>query len=239
MISNGAVRGRRMSSDVHQSEIPVSSDCEVEVGGIGVPAAPQDWNAVREWRKRAREQLIQRRLATPSHIRRAQGERAKQRLTANVDLSRYRTLGLYFPIRGEIDVRDLARKHVECGGRVALPVVVTRNAAVEFWNWTPGERLQPGLWNIPVPRTREQVMPDALIIPLVGFDLAGFRLGYGGGYYDRTLAAATHRPLRIGIGYNDARLRTIYPQAHDIPMDVIVTDAVFMRTAAEGSGASV
>jgi 5-formyltetrahydrofolate cyclo-ligase len=84
--------------------------------------------------------------------------------------------------------------------------------------------MERGLWDIPIPAERDPVVPDALIIPLVGFDGAGYRLGYGGGYYDRTLAAAPRRPFCIGLGYDEMRLATIYPQPHDIPMDVIVTD---------------
>ena len=75
-----------------------------------------------------------------------------------------------------------------------------------------------------VPAERHPVVPDALLIPLVGYDAAGYRLGYGGGYYDRTLAGLTPRPLCIGVGYDDAALATIYPQPHDIPMDLIVTE---------------
>jgi 5-formyltetrahydrofolate cyclo-ligase len=63
-----------------------------------------------------------------------------------------------------------------------------------------------------------------LIVPLLGFDAAGYRLGYGGGYYDRTLAAMAPRPLSIGVGYELGRLDTIHPQAHDIPLDAIVTE---------------
>ena len=84
--------------------------------------------------------------------------------------------------------------------------------------------MQRGIWNIPIPREREVLMPDAVIVPLVGFDERGFRLGYGGGYFDRTLAAAAPRPYAIGLGYADAAMQTIYPQAHDIPMNLIVTD---------------
>jgi 5-formyltetrahydrofolate cyclo-ligase len=69
------------------------------------------------------------------------------------------------------------------------------------------------------------VQPQTLIVPLVGFDRARYRLGYGGGYYDRTLAAANPRPRTIGIAHSDAELPTIHPQPHDIPMDVIVTES--------------
>jgi 5-formyltetrahydrofolate cyclo-ligase len=80
-----------------------------------------------------------------------------------------------------------------------------------------------GIWNIPIPAEREALHPDALIVPLVGFDSQRFRLGYGGGYYDRTIAAAARRPYCVGLGYAEARLDSIFPQPHDIRMDLIVT----------------
>jgi 5-formyltetrahydrofolate cyclo-ligase len=102
--------------------------------------------------------------------------------------------------------------------------VVDTAGPVEFWSWRPEMAMSRGVWNIPIPAQREPVVPDALIVPLVGFDGARYRLGYGGGYYDRTIAAATPRPFCIGFGYQAARLETIFPQPHDIPMDLIVTD---------------
>jgi 5-formyltetrahydrofolate cyclo-ligase len=117
------------------------------------------------------------------------------------------------------------------GGQIALPVVVTKSAALEFWRWYPGMPMRTGIWNIPTPAERELLMPNAVIAPLVGFDESGFRLGYGGGYFERTLGAASPRPFAIGLGYADSALRTIYPQAHDIPMNLIVTDA-YERAAA-------
>jgi len=203
---------------------------------MSVPAAPAStsWSDVRPWRKALREELIARRLALGPEGRHALSDAAKRRLREGIDLARYRTIGLYWPIRGEVNLRDLAAEHVARGGHVGLPVVVTRAAPVEFWSWHPGASMRKGLWDIPIPAERQLVVPEALIIPLVGFDAAGYRLGYGGGYYDRTLAAAAPRPFCIGLGYEPMRLASIYPQSHDIPMDVIVTDGRFAPRPAAG-----
>lgn len=108
---------------------------------------------------------------------------------------------------------------------LCLPVVVTRQAPLEYWRWAPGEATVPGFWNIPVPAHRDRVMPDLILAPLVGFDRARYRLGYGGGYFDRTLAALPQRPFVVGVGYQFGALETIFPQPHDIAMDAIATDA--------------
>ena len=68
------------------------------------------------------------------------------------------------------------------------------------------------------------MQPDVVVAPVVGFDKEHYRLGYGGGFFDRTLAVMRRKPLAIGVGYTSASVPTIYPQSHDIPMDVIVTD---------------
>ena len=190
-----------------------------------------DWNSINAWRKQTRNRLINERVRLAGHFRRAQSGEAKRRLVENVDFGRFETVGLYWPIRGEINCRDIARGHVERGGVVALPVVVERGAPVEFWRWQPGTKMNRGLWDIPIPAVREVVQPDALIVPLVGFDSACYRLGYGGGYYDRTLAAALKRPFCVGLGFNAGALSTIYPQMHDIPLDAIVTDRLFSRAS--------
>jgi 5-formyltetrahydrofolate cyclo-ligase len=189
-----------------------------------------DWSSVDTWRKQTRARLINERIRLTGPFRRAQSDEARRRLVENVDLLRFETIGLYWPIRGEIDCRELARTHAERGGVVALPVVVERGAPVEFWRWQPGARMSRGLWDIPIPAEREVVQPDALIVPLVGFDDSCYRLGYGGGYYDRTLAAATKRPFCVGLGFNSGALGTIYPQMHDIPLDAIVTNRLLIRT---------
>lgn len=186
--------------------------------------APESWEQIRAWRKPTRKELVERRLAMTAQERSQLGEGAKRRLLEHVDLTRYETLGIYWPFRGEIDVRDIARRRIEAGGTVGLPVVVAKAAPVEFWRWEPGMQLARGIWNIPIPPQRDPIRPDALIIPLVAFDAQRYRLGYGGGYYDRTLASFEPRPFCIGLGYARFQLQTIHPQPHDIPMDMIVTE---------------
>jgi 5-formyltetrahydrofolate cyclo-ligase len=183
-----------------------------------------DWEEVRRWRGLVRDDLIQNRTAISPDERRARGARACARLLQAVDLKTYGVLGFCWPIRGEFDVRGIAKQHLLAGGQVALPVVVQKSAAVEFWRWQPGMPMQTGIWNIPIPKVREVLKLDAVIVPLVGYDESGFRLGYGGGYFDRTLAAEAPRPYAIGLGYANSALRTIYPQSHDIPMNLIVTE---------------
>jgi 5-formyltetrahydrofolate cyclo-ligase len=210
---------------------PSSSPCLMhEFADELLPLSPKaEWSAVRDVRKAKRAELLQRRSALRFRDRERYGESLTAHLIATLNLADYPVLGFYWPIRAELDLRNFARRHVEGGGIVALPVVVEKNAPVEFWQWEPGAAMQRGLWNIPVPAERRVVVPNALLIPLVGYDAAGYRLGYGGGYYDRTLAAAAPRPLCVGVGYDEAELATIHPQPHDVPMDLIVTERRVLR----------
>jgi 5-formyltetrahydrofolate cyclo-ligase len=188
------------------------------------------WEEIRRWRKLVREEFLARRGGLAVDTLRAVSERACAQLTRAVDLGKYEVLGFCWPIRGEFDVRSIAKQHLANGGQVALPVIVQKSAPVEFWSWSPGMAMHKGVWDIPTPKERNLLTLDAVIVPLVGFDKAGFRLGYGGGYFDRTLAAATRRPFAIGLGYEESSLQTIYPQLHDIPMDLVVTDQSVHRT---------
>jgi 5-formyltetrahydrofolate cyclo-ligase len=192
------------------------------------------WEEIRRWRKRKREELIQRRMALSVETRHTLGERAMAQLRQAVALEDYSVLGFCWPMRGEFDVRSLAKRHVAQGGDAAIPVVVERSAPIEFWRWRPGVPMAKGIWDIPIPKERAVVTPDVVLVPLVGFDSSGFRLGYGGGYFDRTLAAARPRPYAIGLGYEDSLLPTIFPQPHDIGMDLIVTDRCIRRMGSTG-----
>lgn len=185
----------------------------------------QTWEQVRAWRRTERAALIARRVAVPAAERLERDEAITDHLRAAVpDLAR-RRVGFYWPFKGEYDPRPLARALHQEGARLALPVVAAKGQALIFRDWRPGTRMVPGVWNIPIPAEGEEVTPDTLLIPLVGFDARGYRLGYGGGYYDRTLAAIAPRPLAIGIGFEVLRLATIHPQPHDVRMDLVVTEA--------------
>ncbi len=177
------------------------------------------------WRRETRGRLVGARLALPVAERDRLAARALAALSDAVDLERFAVVGLYWPFRGEIDLRPLASRLIGAGTRIGLPVVVAKDAPVEFREWRPGAAMTLGVWNIPIPDATPVVHPACLIVPLVGFDAAGFRLGYGGGYYDRTLAARRPRPWAIGLGFELGRLDTIHPLGHDIPMDGIVTES--------------
>src|SRR5690606_18450750 len=103
-------------------------------------------------------------------------------------------------------------------------VIAANFSPLEFWRWQSGMRMQPRHWCLPVPAECERVTPDTGLAPLVGFDAAGFRLGYGGAYLDRILGAGQHRPRALGTGDAETELPTICPQPHDIRMDAIVTE---------------
>lgn len=177
------------------------------------------------WRRRTRERLIAARRAMPAAQRALLTEGIVAGLDALLDDVAGRTVSAYWPFGGEPDLRPWLATVIARGGICALPVVVQRAAPLEFRAWGPGDRLERGVWNIPYPADGAPVLPDIVIAPLVGFDPAGFRLGHGGGYFDRTLAALSSKPCVVGVGYAMAALATIHPLPHDVPMDAIVTEA--------------
>ncbi len=133
-----------------------------------------------------------------------------------------RTIAAYWPIRSEPNLRDWMTRAHAAGARILLPVVVVKNAPLIFREWVPRCRMERGIWNIPVPADGAEGTPDIVISPLLGVDEEGYRLGNGGGYYDRTLAAMEKLPLVIGIGAPDCRIKTIFPMPWDIPMSMTV-----------------
>jgi 5,10-methenyltetrahydrofolate synthetase len=134
-----------------------------------------------------------------------------------------------WPIRHEPDVRALLAAWTPAGVRCTLPVVTGENQPLVFRTWTPETPLQPDRYGIPTPTAGDWLTPDLLLLPLNAFDAAGFRLGYGGGYFDRTLAALEPPPLAVGVGFEINRVATIHPQPHDRRLDWIVTEAGAFR----------
>jgi 5,10-methenyltetrahydrofolate synthetase len=194
---------------------------------------------VMRWRKAERQRLIAERRAKGGDTRRDASRRIADALTDAIGEVRGLTVSAYWPIRGEPDLREWMAQVTARGGQCALPVVVKRGSPLVFRSWAPDERLERGFWNIPVPADGHEVMPDLVLAPVVGFDLACYRLGYGGGYFDRTLAALPRKPRLFGVGYAQAGIPTIYPQPHDIPMDAIVTETGILWAKPDGNGGEV
>lgn len=176
------------------------------------------------WRKAERKRLIDARMAVAQDDRAARTAAIIAGLDKIVADVKDRVISLYWPFRGEPDLRPWMETVTARGGTCLLPVVVEQRKPLIFRSWRQGEPLERGVWNIPVPSAGAERLPDIVIAPLVGFDEGCYRLGYGGGFFDRTLAAMPVKPTVIGVGYGFQSMATIEPQWHDIPMDFIVTE---------------
>lgn len=188
------------------------------------PAIPPAWPAVAQWRRAERRRLIDERMTLTVAERHVRSDRIARQLDLLVGRFAGCIVGAYWPFRGEPDLRNWSIEVAERGGRIALPVVIRKGWPLEYRIWTPGDRLERGAGGILAPSHGPAIQPDVVVAPVVGFDERKHRLGYGGGFFDRTLAAMPRKPLAIGVGYAGSAVTTIYPQPHDIAMDVIVTD---------------
>jgi 5-formyltetrahydrofolate cyclo-ligase len=189
---------------------------------------------LKTWRAAERARLI----GAREPLDEANLDRLRRRIDAHLERSfpglAAATLAFCWPMRGEYDARPLADRLRERGAVTALPVVVAPRRPLVFREWHPGVALAPGPLGIPYPTSSEPVVPTVMLVPLHGWDDAGYRLGHGGGFFDRTLAAITPRPIAIGAGYELGRMPTIRPQAWDIPMDWIVTERGVYRRDPDG-----
>lgn len=190
---------------------------------------PDDAAAIPQWRSGERKRLRAARLDLTADQRAL----AAQAIATELDRLIGERLGDptghvisgYWPIKSEPSLLFWMEALHARGALVALPVVEVPSAPLVFRAWHPGARMERGYWNIPVPAADAvRLTPEFALAPLVGWDPAGYRLGYGGGYFDRTLAALTPRPYVIGVGLHASRIPTIVPQAHDIRLDCIVTE---------------
>ena len=189
------------------------------------PDVGADWPQVSAWRKQQRAALIARRTALPAAQRREWSAAISACVQSCFPRLAQMTIGFCWPYQGEFDARFAIRYFRERGATAALPAVVDKASPLQFRKWWPGAPMTRGVYDIPVPDGTGLVVPDAAIVPMNGFDERAYRLGYGGGYFDRTLAVTVPRPLAIGVSFEFARLPTIHPQPHDIAMDFVVTEA--------------
>lgn len=189
-----------------------------------------------EWRKSQRTELMARREAVAAADCRRWSAAISAALEQGFPALRKGVVGFCWPYRGEYDPRpvmEFFRKH---GATLALPEVVNEaqdnGTPLRFRKWWPQAPMKTGAYAIPIPDNTELVTPDVVVMPMVGFDQQGYRLGYGGGYFDRTLAAIKPRPLAIGVAFEILRLDSVHPQPHDIAMDFVVTEAGIYRVTA-------
>ena len=176
------------------------------------------------WRKAERRRLLAAREGLDAHAL----ERARLRIDAHLERAFpglvSTRLAFCWPMHGEYDARPLVQGLRGRGAMTALPVVMAPGRPLEFRAWHPDIALAPGPLGIPYPEASEAIVPTVILVPMIGWDAAGHRLGYGGGYFDRTLATLDPRPTSIGVGYELSRIATIHPQPWDIPMDWVVTE---------------
>ncbi len=148
-----------------------------------------------------------------------------ERLIAGVGLKRASVIAGYHPVRGEIDALALMARLGKAGYRMALPVM-GETPGLRFRAWSPGAATAPGAFGIQEPlEGAMELIPDLVLLPLLGFDAAGIRLGYGGGHYDRTLASLRdkRRVIAVGLAFDDQEIDIIPAEAHDQRLDWVIT----------------
>ena len=193
-----------------------------------------DPTALKAWRRSERERLVAARVATAPDLLDSWRRRMDSFIERSFPgLARCR-LAFCWPIKGEYDARHLARTLRARGALTALPVVVAPRTPLVFREWHPGVELAVGPLDIPYPAHSQELTPDAVLLPMNGWDQQGYRLGYGAGFFDRTLASLPKKPLVIGVSYELAKLQTIHPQSWDLPMDYVVTERGVYRRDPEG-----
>ena len=184
------------------------------------------------YRATLRRQLVERRLALPSAECAALSATICAALRTHFPQLATMRVGFCWPVKNEPDLRPLIADWIaeqNPGFAALLPVVVDAGRALTFRAWTPDCTMHADRYGIPTPSSGEFLTPEALLIPVNVFDTRGYRIGYGGGYFDRTLASLRPRPIAIGVGFELARVDSIDPEEHDEPLAAIVTEAGVLR----------
>jgi 5-formyltetrahydrofolate cyclo-ligase len=183
-----------------------------------------------EQKRALRQRLIEQRLTMPDRLHRAE---LLQRVMRIWLVGRPDTvIGAYWPIKGEFDPLPALHRWKEDGElldepqmrRIALPVMDKEHRTLKFHAWFPGCPMEEDAFGIPKPKDTEVVQPTLLFAPCVGYGVGGNRLGYGGGFYDRTLAQLQPRPFTVGLGFAAGFLPDLDPEPHDIALDTILNE---------------
>ena len=199
-----------------------------------------------------RKALVQSRLDMPDRLARADSLQRVMRIW--LVGTPHEVIGAYWPIKGEFDPLPALYRWQEdatLGGitgsndddveeipaqlatesmanrsprKIGLPVVNKLHKTLVFHAWYPGCPMEEDAYGIPKPKDTEVIVPTLLFVPCVGYGPGGYRLGYGGGFYDRTLATLQPRPVTVGLGYAQGWLPDMETEAHDVPLDVILND---------------
>ena len=181
-------------------------------------------------KKTQRQELIEQRLNMPDRLVRAD---LLQRVMRIWLVGRTDTMiGAYWPIKGEFDPLPALHRWKEDGElleesqrrRIGLPVVDREKKTLQFHAWYPGCPMEEDAYNIPKPKDTEVIVPTLLFVPCVGYGAGGYRLGYGGGFYDRTLAELRPKPFTVGLGFAQGFLPDLEPEAHDVPLVAILNE---------------
>lgn len=171
-------------------------------------------------------------------VRRRAHEKARQaarlqalRFLSQVPFRRGEVIAAYVPIGSEADCRPLMLALERRGARLALPVALAPGRPLRFRSWRPGQARRPGILGVLEPVGGAIVLPDLLIVPLLAFDARGYRLGQGGGYYDRTLAQLRRRRriVAVGLAFAAQEMEQVPADMHDAPLDYIVTERRVFR----------
>lgn len=177
-----------------------------------------------------RQHLLARRLALPNRLAVIEQLQRVMRLwlLRRSDV----TIGAYWPIKGEFDPLPALHRWKEDGElldepqrrRIGLPVVDKVNKTLSFHAWYPGCPMEEDAYGIPKPKDTELIVPTLLFVPCVGYGPGGYRLGYGGGFYDRTLASLQPHPYTVGLSFALGFVDELMPEAHDVPLDAILNE---------------
>lgn len=183
-----------------------------------------------EDKKALRQQLLATRMALPDRLERADLLQRVMRiwLVGRADT----VIGAYWPIKGEFDPLPALHRWKEDGElldepqlrRIGLPVVDKLHKTLRFHAWYPGCPMEEDAYGIPKPKDTEVIVPTLLFVPCVGYGPGGYRLGYGGGFYDRTLAKLQPKPFTVGLGFTCGYVDDLEPEPHDVPLNAILND---------------